>query len=630
MVKQQVSYWKQEVLSKSWVLLGIEEDPFWMYKGAGHKYTARLNNKNPPPKYKYVYGVPGEGIVRADTIHVGARFQGRHEGLDGHFNIESVDQNTNEVTVKHDETGKKFTMSKLDFRKLIHTNEGKVQDKIKEKTARLFRNAEAALEHGKDYHKKKQMGALIDHVVQYYSGQTPMAPEIKRMYDLESKWHESELAEQAQKQKKKPTKKKKVETSGTEKKPTKKKKVETPTPVVTEMPQEPYTKRQKEAYYAPPGSTNKVTIGHGIYGSAFMGVSPAERAAKVEETRQQFKKGSPAKFVWSDEKGNPIQARTYKKEVTTPFGMIKKVTEIEVSMYDPQNKGAVPHRDHKDAYDFNAPISQISESELEGALHQLNIESLARSDYDISGDMSIADMDVRGRAEVALLTGITLFTAGSVATVRNPEKYDEDKKYPVPGANLFSITPEKADYQIAHEIMKRLSHRPLGKTVQAVRGMALPQGVLSQIQSNLKKGKELDISLGDISSWTYSTNMGKAKGFAESCSRVGFPPVILQMSTDRGTDVTNMSRYQSEKEIVIGGNVRVKKIKKEFNTYILDVELLPEESTSKSFWLNFLRKASISVLEEEDTNSDSVFATDKEIQLAFDKQFDKRTFTKRG
>jgi hypothetical protein len=90
-------------------------------KGAGHKYVRRVPYVNPKTgktRYRYYYNVRGgKGVGHEDEVVQGAKFKIKHGEHEGHFHVEAVDGD--QVTVVHDESGHKATMSKKAFAEMI-------------------------------------------------------------------------------------------------------------------------------------------------------------------------------------------------------------------------------------------------------------------------------------------------------------------------------------------------------------------------------------------------------------------------------------------------------------------------------------------------------------------------------
>ena len=626
------SYWKGLLDEHSWVLFGIEEDPFWMYKGAGHKYTARLNNKNPPPKYKYIYGVPGKGIVKKEHLHEGARFKGKHEGVEGHFTIKEVKGDPSSINPKillhHDGTGKELEITYGQLYDKIHHITGSAKDAIKEKTAKLFEDYKSAQKYGTAYHKENMFQKLKQHIFGYY-GADPFSQEMYKLYDIEQAIHK-EKEKAAEKQKKKEEKQKQKEAEKQKKKEEKQKQKEESkqkktagkqkeSDILFDLPDVKYTDEEKDAYAAPKGSTKQVALGHGSV-APMSGGESANKVAKHKEALKRIQE-IPDKavtkllnhhMVTGDINGD-VFINPDKNGVDEVW--IKHPITVDGVTYN------YPHREHPDAYDFSKPVSTITDAEIKGAIFQLTEEIKARKQWGIiHGNMGASSQKFRSRAELAILTGTTLFSNGNVASVRNPEKFNPTKaSSSVNGPDGWAVKkPTKRDYQIANEIMTRLSYDKLPTETNVVRGLSLDTKLVDKLAEAIKKGEMTEpLNLGQVSSWTYAYNRSTALNFAKKDLGFNKTAVVLEMVSDRGTDITQMSRYVNEKEIVIGGKVRVKKVYKIPTEGVIgiQVELVPEDETSKSFWKNLLIKSGKLNMSE--------------LQAAFSKEMDYRTFPRK-
>lgn len=102
-----------------------------LQKGAGHKYIKRVPVGTTPSgatRYRYYYQVQhGAGVHNEDHFVEGASF--RHEG--GHYHVTA--NHGDEVTVRHDETGKTSRLSKKDLAKKLVEHHGKALEEHKKK-----------------------------------------------------------------------------------------------------------------------------------------------------------------------------------------------------------------------------------------------------------------------------------------------------------------------------------------------------------------------------------------------------------------------------------------------------------------------------------------------------------------
>jgi DNA (cytosine-5)-methyltransferase 1 len=133
--------------------------PFW--KGAGHKYIKRV--PKPGGGYRYYYhAAHGRGVAHEDHFVEGAKFM--HRG--GHFHIVAVDGD--KLTVVHDETGKRFTVTKEQLTRSL------------------------SKKHGKDIEAHKKRMAVPRHIRR-------LAPQFRA--EAQAKWEKEQAAEKAEKEK---------------------------------------------------------------------------------------------------------------------------------------------------------------------------------------------------------------------------------------------------------------------------------------------------------------------------------------------------------------------------------------------------------------------------------------------
>lgn len=120
-------------------------------KGAGHKYIRRLPTGNPKRPWRYFYRVTGGAHLGHDSELVeGAAFRITDEGKEGHFHVEKVDGD--QITIKHDESGKVATVSRDTLRGMLHTEHA---EKIKDARAKAKANVEDAQKFGSERQKSK-------------------------------------------------------------------------------------------------------------------------------------------------------------------------------------------------------------------------------------------------------------------------------------------------------------------------------------------------------------------------------------------------------------------------------------------------------------------------------------------
>lgn len=120
-------------------------------KGAGHKYLRRIPTGNPKRPWRYFYRVTGGQHLGHDSELVeGAAFRITDEGKEGHFHVEKVDGD--QITIKHDESGKVATVSRDTLRGMLHAEHA---EKIKDARAKAKANVEDAQKFGSDRQKSK-------------------------------------------------------------------------------------------------------------------------------------------------------------------------------------------------------------------------------------------------------------------------------------------------------------------------------------------------------------------------------------------------------------------------------------------------------------------------------------------
>jgi len=151
-----------------------------LVKGAGHKYVKRqqyIDSKG-KKRYRYWYRHPKGGIVTKDSLHVGAAFRYGQDHPDeggnrGHYHVKEVDKfGTDdhkewEITLVHDETGREIVVNHDRLRDMIHGGEHDVGEEPKDKTERLMKDYNAALQYGTDKQIQNIRAHILQHVEAY-------------------------------------------------------------------------------------------------------------------------------------------------------------------------------------------------------------------------------------------------------------------------------------------------------------------------------------------------------------------------------------------------------------------------------------------------------------------------------
>jgi len=190
------------------------------------------------------------------------------------------------------------------------------------------------------------------------------------------------------------------------------------------------------------------------------------------------------------------------------------------------------------------------------------------------------DMDkIKDPREIAIINSILLFTAGKVATVRNPQKFlDKDvedlksphvarddysgPKYhrgPAKGTSGFTpyiIKPTKELYTIATYVMTQISNLKNSEgSTHIYRGMGLP----AKVALNLKEGSEFFV--GSISSWTTSESTAKVFMY-EGKEPIPKARCLFEIeNAEKGANIDFLSASEHEDEFILGGKIKIVSIK---------------------------------------------------------------------
>jgi len=131
----------------------VEASNGLLIKGAGHKYIRRV------PKagggWRYFYTVTGgHGLGHHSEMVRGSAFKIKDAGQEGHFHI--TEDHGDEVTLRHDETGKTSKVSKKALAAMLHAEHAEAVGKVR---ARVTANLEQAKKTGTN--KQQERAAAL-------------------------------------------------------------------------------------------------------------------------------------------------------------------------------------------------------------------------------------------------------------------------------------------------------------------------------------------------------------------------------------------------------------------------------------------------------------------------------------
>ena len=162
-----------------------------------------------------------------------------------------------------------------------------------------------------------------------------------------------------------------------------------------------------------------------------------------------------------------------------------------------------------------------------------------------------------------VLDAITLFTNGNVDTVKNPAMFDPALEERVLNnsvtsfkdpSKVFQSEGTRADYKSANKIITELSKAPLTGVDVIYRGASLP----GKLVNSFKVGSAFDLPIS-----SFSKDETVAENFMEAAARKfeSTQPVMFKVKKPvRGTDISKVSYYASEAEVVSSGRFKVVKI----------------------------------------------------------------------
>jgi hypothetical protein len=130
-VEHELPDWLGEVLE------GLEDGD--LLKGAGHKYIRRVP-KAGGKGWRYFYTVTGgQGLGHHSEFVKGASFKVKDAGQEGHFHVE--EDHGDEVTLRHDESGKSARVSKKALAAMLHAEHAEALGTVRERAAKNLEQA---------------------------------------------------------------------------------------------------------------------------------------------------------------------------------------------------------------------------------------------------------------------------------------------------------------------------------------------------------------------------------------------------------------------------------------------------------------------------------------------------------
>jgi len=133
--EQELPDWLGELLEGA-----VEASNGLLIKGAGHKYLRRV------PKagggWRYFYNVTGgHGLGHHSEMVTGAAFKiHSRDGQDGHVHI--LEDHGDEVTLRHDESGKSARVSKKALASMLHNEHAEALGKVRERASKTLEQAQ--------------------------------------------------------------------------------------------------------------------------------------------------------------------------------------------------------------------------------------------------------------------------------------------------------------------------------------------------------------------------------------------------------------------------------------------------------------------------------------------------------
>lgn len=222
-----------------------------------------------------------------------------------------------------------------------------------------------------------------------------------------------------------------------------------------------------------------------------------------------------------------------------------------------------------------APATRApSAAEYAGSIDRLAARRNAAPGDELRSENVIAMDPARlSPTERDVLEAVTVYSAGNVAAVRDPSRFDASKaSAPIPGPRfrwpggdeVYRVPPTRAAYENAHRVFRALATRPSRETATMYRGLHLSASAARAYAP----GAEVDI--GTLASWSTSEEI--AVDFTWDGAKKAGQGVVLRMVPRYGSRISALSRYGDEEEFVSSGRVRVVRVQDMGEYLLVDVE----------------------------------------------------------
>ena len=211
----------------------------------------------------------------------------------------------------------------------------------------------------------------------------------------------------------------------------------------------------------------------------------------------------------------------------------------------------------------NKQIMDLNENELLTYTDQL-ITLQERGTLDIEKFSILHDGENKELPSpyLEIVKSILLFTGGNVASVRSPSKFKASRANNLDsGVGIYSIDylPKKLDYQIAKNFLLKLAVAKNSKiNFPIYRGITLNLKDVKSIKPGIK------FNNWPLSSWTANKTIavefsGADAGWADDVR------VLIKINNPQyGYDISSLSAYPVEKEVIFGKKIKIVKVTKSF------------------------------------------------------------------
>ena len=280
----------------------------------------------------------------------------------------------------------------------------------------------------------------------------------------------------------------------------------------------------------------------------------------IREELRQINEFSPGKFAFQasqDKKlSNEEISRALDRELANKHASGRKFHSAFIRSVNENEERA---RISAGVYDISANDLAEMIRDLSKRIGRAKIQVAVNKDSNFLEKYKLNSAELND-IENTVLMSVLLFTDGSVTALRDPDAFNPAKAEKIYGSE---IKPQKVDYELANYVMTKIATAAM-KPVNIYRGISVEKNVAD----NLRPG--IEFNNWDISSWTTSNAVALRFAYHTTIStrKKEMVPLMLNiLPSSYGCNISRISGYPSEEEVVMGKRILIKKVEKKTTDY---------------------------------------------------------------